>query len=796
MVPKFCPHCKMVRHNLSECRGVRAQVQREKEIKDKRNQEDARKGTGEHKPEGSSFTKNQKKRIRKKRNKEQLGNGKGIRDTTESDTTELGGKEVGENDDQETIVDHTQALIPVEDLQNEDSGIGSASASKKGVASTSLGTGVKDLYANSSVGAYVSPTSQLIRETSLILLNKDENWADMVEDEERDEACVAKFASKISSSYQHITVLCNGAIISAVHASAFKIMRRGLWKDLINVSKLNLPWLALGDFNIIRLQSERFGGTGPTLSAIKEFNDCLDECELLESLTARMKLTWCNGQFGCARISRRLDRALYNSLWAGKYDGWKVKSLARENSDHSALVGGPNSIPKPKNIPFRFLKCWIEIPGFQDLLKNSWEVAHDGNPLLKLMKKLQRLKTKIKIWRKAATWGLSADISRCSEALESLYYLIEFSNNEKLIKDAADMENELNRLLKTENSIWRQKARSQWLTDGERNSAYFHSIHRIKKTKNSITEVVKEDGSSITDLKEIQSHIVDHYTANSIDFWRDCWGADQPLMKAVTVDLEIWGYCSVNLNSIIDHTGWCTPPLVTDFLADHGIDLRNLDVNSNMIDKRVWRHHPQGTFTVQSAQEAIRSKNPKVWWNKFLNCKALHPKSKSFLWRVCQNVLATEDNLRRRRLSFPSRCSLCQMHSESLQHLLWDYGIVAPLWQWLLDMFMINSFPHNMKESLGLGEKMSMYIKDLWRAAVINLTHLIWLSRNSIIFKEERFNGNKLKVNLLVLLKEVASLSVNSMNNTVTDLQIISKLGVQVRARPAPCIESCRWMLP
>ncbi|KAF6155191.1 hypothetical protein GIB67_019717 [Kingdonia uniflora] len=74
--------------------------------------------------------------------------------------------------------------------------------------------------------------------------------------------------------------------------------------------------------------------------------------------------------------------------------------------------------------------------------------------------------------------------------------------------------------------------------------------------------------------------------------------------------------------------------------------------------------------------EAIRSTKPKVWWANLLKCNALHPKSRIFLWRVCQNVLATEDNFRRRGLSFPSRCSLCLVETESVNH---RYGNVM---QW------------------------------------------------------------------------------------------------------------------
>ncbi|KAF6149547.1 hypothetical protein GIB67_003695 [Kingdonia uniflora] len=99
----------------------------------------------------------------------------------------------------------------------------------------------------------------------------------------------------------------------------------------------------------------------------------------------------------------------------------------------------------------------------------------------------------------------------------------------------------------------------------------------------------------------------------TIDFWRDCWGADLPLIEEVLVESKIWGCCNAKLSSIIDQTGWNAPPLVAEFLAEHGIDLRNLDVNCNLYDKRVSIHHTQGAFTIQSAHETIRSKNPKVW---------------------------------------------------------------------------------------------------------------------------------------------------------------------------------------
>ncbi|KAF6163978.1 hypothetical protein GIB67_011669 [Kingdonia uniflora] len=146
---------------------------------------------------------------------------------------------------------------------------------------------------------------------------------------------------------------------------------------------------------------------------------------------------------------------------------------------------------------------------------------------------------------------------------------------------------------------------------------------------------------------------IDYYKASTI--WPDLKG----VLPMVNDNSRCSGaFCSAKLDVIIDNNGWCSPTVAAEFLADYGIDLNNLDVNCNMIDKRVLRHNLQA------------------------------------------------------------------------------------------------------------------------------------------IFKDKKLNRNKIKVTLLALVKESSCLLQNSMHNTVTDLQIISKLGVSTRARPALCIKSCRWILP
>ncbi|KAF6167559.1 hypothetical protein GIB67_031760 [Kingdonia uniflora] len=119
----------------------------------------------------------------------------------------------------------------------------------------------------------------------------------------------------MTGSPQQISITYDGISISEILGMVTSSARRALWVDMENTVTLNLPWVAIGEFNCIRNWDERSGGTGPLPCSISEFNDCIDSCRLIESFSTGPKFSWCNGQKGKARILRRLNRALYNSAW-------------------------------------------------------------------------------------------------------------------------------------------------------------------------------------------------------------------------------------------------------------------------------------------------------------------------------------------------------------------------------------------------------------------------------------------------------------------------------------------------
>ncbi|KAF6150097.1 hypothetical protein GIB67_038156 [Kingdonia uniflora] len=73
----------------------------------------------------------------------------------------------------------------------------------------------------------------------------------------------------VAASSQHLTISYDGLLLSAIHGLASISTRRALWTDMESIANLNLPWLAIGDFNCIRSWDERSGGFSHNINDIK-----------------------------------------------------------------------------------------------------------------------------------------------------------------------------------------------------------------------------------------------------------------------------------------------------------------------------------------------------------------------------------------------------------------------------------------------------------------------------------------------------------------------------------------------
>ncbi|KAJ0081173.1 hypothetical protein Patl1_12355 [Pistacia atlantica] len=107
--------------------------------------------------------------------------------------------------------------------------------------------------------------------------------------------------------------------ISFIYAKCNSIEHRDLWQSLELVDSNESPWLMVGDFNIIREDSERVGGHPRPITSMEDFNNCIDHCGLLDLQVMGRRLSWCNGRERHTCSWARLDRALINIHFANRF---------------------------------------------------------------------------------------------------------------------------------------------------------------------------------------------------------------------------------------------------------------------------------------------------------------------------------------------------------------------------------------------------------------------------------------------------------------------------------------------
>ena len=155
-----------------------------------------------------------------------------------------------------------------------------------------------------------------------------------------------------------------------VYAFNTPLQRLDLWKELISLSSVSIPWCVVGDFNSILHLNEVSGGREQWTSDMQAFSDCVNSASLDHIHTLGNLFTWQNN---CPQnlIHKRLDKALGNKHWF--YDFSEAISLVKPRGlmDHCPIIiSVPMSVQTfPK--PFQYFHFMSNIQGFHSTVAES-----------------------------------------------------------------------------------------------------------------------------------------------------------------------------------------------------------------------------------------------------------------------------------------------------------------------------------------------------------------------------------------------------------------------------------------
>jgi exonuclease III len=170
--------------------------------------------------------------------------------------------------------------------------------------------------------------------------------------------------TSLQSSLSDLTL-----VITNVYAPADHSLTPAFLAELESLGPLfPVPWLVIGDFNLVRDPSDK-NNDNFNLALASSFNDSIRTLALFELPLLDRRYTWSNKRD--SPVLARLDRALFNQDWNLALPNSSLSSLPRPTSDHvPLLVTASTSVPRASG--FRFENAWLLDPLFLPTTLPSW----------------------------------------------------------------------------------------------------------------------------------------------------------------------------------------------------------------------------------------------------------------------------------------------------------------------------------------------------------------------------------------------------------------------------------------
>eukprot|EP00253_Pinus_taeda_P036244 PITA_36244 len=283
-----------------------------------------------------------------------------------------------------------------------------------------------------------------------------------------------------------------------VIGSAEKLLTRGVYgphiagereRFLKNVKEARglypeMSWIIGGDFNLIRTVDEKKGGIRRTDQFMDMFNEMISEQRLVDMRTINGIFTWNNRRGGKNQIASRLDR---------------LEIDIKKNSGKK---------------PLRFESFWLRNPQFLEKAEEWWtQSTLQGKGKMHTFKlKLKELKRNIKRWNKEEFGNIMEEKQRLEQEMEEIQQrIIIEGRSEESCKAEGILISKLEERRKQEEILWRQKSRTNWLREGERNTKFFHQTMVQHRQRNKILSIKNEAGERVIEQEGIEKVLVDYH---------------------------------------------------------------------------------------------------------------------------------------------------------------------------------------------------------------------------------------------------------------------------------------------
>ncbi|XP_042482726.1 uncharacterized protein LOC122063090 [Macadamia integrifolia] len=229
----------------------------------------------------------------------------------------------------------------------------------------------------------------------------------------------------------------------------------------------------MGDFNATLHSHEKRGPGNFSLGSAAEFGAMVDACSMSQVLSIGRKFTWTNNRCH-GNVCSVLDRSFCDKEWLDSFQDYH--------------------------------------DDFDRVVADSWSEWILGAPIYVLVNKLKKLKGVIRDWARSTFPHLDRVLEEANRVLAQIQEQIDTKGmDDQLYALEAMAKTTLIKVMENHEKMWAEKARIRWLKFGDRNSKFFLLSTKMRRNKNTIKSLKKQDGSMVDDPIQIGNYIVDFY---------------------------------------------------------------------------------------------------------------------------------------------------------------------------------------------------------------------------------------------------------------------------------------------
>lgn len=263
-------------------------------------------------------------------------------------------------------------------------------------------------------------------------------------------------------------------------------------------SLVRFPWLLAGDFNVVRWLVDRSGAMRG-FNCMSKFNELISDLQLIDVPLRNKKYTWTNKQ--PVPLHSKLDRIFITADLPLIFPIIALQALPMTVSDHVPLLLSCKQRQPIKPFPKMEL-CWFKY----DILKNKVEKQWDDglvNSLESFNVRTTLLQQQMTQWHKQNFSDAQLKLDYCKKEILSLDCLEEERPlQQHEFQHRINMRERAYELAILIETRWRQRARCNWLKEGDRNTRFFHAFASARTRNNAILSL-SHDGQTVTDQQSI-----------------------------------------------------------------------------------------------------------------------------------------------------------------------------------------------------------------------------------------------------------------------------------------------------